>query len=128
MNWKKWALMWAVIIVVGFYTTFVIQTLWNWFAVAAFRVPEVSYWTMYGFMLLIHLVTEKSNFQNEEQGKRLGLLIMACVPEHKLDEVKEEIKIEDDDIGMKLFGLIVGQIAGSSVALALGWGVHTFLV
>lgn len=126
MNWKKWALMWAIIIVVGFYTTFVLQTLWNWFAVAAFHVPEVSYWTMYGFMMLIHLVTDKSTFQSEEQAKRLGILITACVPEEKQTEVAEALKAEDDDIGVKLFGLIVGQVTGSSVVLFLGWVVYTF--
>jgi hypothetical protein len=128
MNWKKWALTWATIMVVGFYSTFVLQTLWNWFAVEAFHVPAVSYWTMYGFMMLIHLLTDKSDFQNEERAKRMGILVMACVPEHKLSEVREEIKVEDDDIGIKLFGLILGQVAGSSTALFLGWTIHTFLV
>jgi len=32
---KKTLLVWGIAFIVGFYTTFVLQSLWNWFAVPA---------------------------------------------------------------------------------------------
>ena len=42
MNAKKLLTIFGISLVVGLYTTFVLQNLWNWFAVPAFNVPRVG--------------------------------------------------------------------------------------
>src|ERR1700730_3471176 len=87
MNWKKVTLMWLVAIVVGFYTTFVLQTLWNWFAVEALHAPSISYWTMYGLMMLVRLVFDTKGVEMDQRFKHLGILIQGCIRDDKSDEV-----------------------------------------
>lgn len=67
MEWKKTGWFSLVAIIVGLYTTFVLQSLWNWFVVTAFNIPSVSYWQMYGLVLLVTLISERSPEIAEEQ-------------------------------------------------------------
>jgi len=85
---KKMIGMWGIAIVVGLYTTFVLQMLWNWFAVDALRAPEISYWTVYGLLLLIRLIFEKPTLESDEKFKRLAILVEACVPQEKRQKWK----------------------------------------
>lgn len=128
MNWKKWGWMWLITILVGFYTTFVLQSLWNWFAVEALNAPPISYWIMFGLNMLVHLVIDKPSFEIDEKFKRVTIMLEACIPDAKMDEVKEALKEEDDIMPAKLGGLVVGQALGNTFALLLGFAVHIFLV
>jgi hypothetical protein len=119
--------MWGIAIVVGLYTTFVLQMLWNWFAVDALRAPEISYWTVYGLLLLIRLIFEKPTLESDEKFKRLAILVEACVPQEKKAEVENALKTEDDDMWVKLGIVIFGEVAGSSIALGIGFAIHSFL-
>jgi hypothetical protein len=127
MNWKKWAVMWAVAMIVGLYTTFVLQNLWNWFAVGALHVSEVSFWMMYGLAMLIHAVFKRNEEKEEAGFKHLGILLNACVPEEKRSEVREEIESEEKSLPLKIGLMIAGQILDNSLTLGLGWAIHTFL-
>jgi hypothetical protein len=128
MDWKKWAIAWAVAIVVGFYTTFVVQSLWNWFAVPSLNAPTVSYWTAYGLVLLIRLVFDKNDYiKDQEAFGRLGMMIEACVPEEKRAELTAQLLEEDKGLAGRLGGGVIGQAFGVTFTLALGWAVHTFL-
>lgn len=118
---------WGIAVVAGLYTTFVLQVLWNWFAVAALHAPEISYWTMYGLLLLLRLVFQKPTFEIDEKFKRLTMIVSACVPDEKREELQEELKAEDDDLAAKLGGLVVGEVVATSLALGLGFVVHSFL-
>ena len=128
MKWKTVVGMWGIVIVVGLYTTFVLQTLWNWFAVPAFHAPEISYWTIYGLLMLAHLIIDKPTFENDERLKRLAIIVSACVPDEKKEELEEALKADDDDATFKLGTFIFGQVVGSSVAVVLGFVIHLFLV
>ena len=82
-----------VAMIVGLYTTFVVQSLWNWFAVKAFNVPSVSYWEMYGLtMLLSSLLSRGEEEAKDEQRWKMATTILdACVPEDKRNQLPEEI-------------------------------------
>lgn len=126
MDLKKLCGVWAVSIVVGLYTTFVLQSLWNWFAVHGLNAPSIGYWTMYGLMLLVRLVFEPPTFKEKEVFGRLEILIRACVPEEKRQELDETLKEEDKGFATRAGWSAVGQAIGASVALILGWAIHAF--
>ena len=128
MNWKKLGMVFAIGLVVSFYTTFVLENLWNWFAVPALGAPQISYWTAYGFVLLIRLLFDKdTTYKEQEIFGRLGMMIDACVPEEKLAELTEQLLEEDKGLAGRLGGGVLGEAVGVSITLGLGWAVHTFL-
>jgi hypothetical protein len=128
MNWKKLGMVFALGLVVSFYTTFVLENLWNWFAVSALGAPQISYWTAYGFVLLIRLLFDKdTTYKEQEIFGRLGMMIDACVPEEKRAELTEQLLEEDKGLVGRLFGGVFGEALGVTLTLGLGWAVHTFL-
>jgi len=128
MNWKKLGMVFALGLVVSFYTTFVLENLWNWFAVPALAAPQISYWTAYGFVLLIRLLFDKdATYKDQEVFGRLGMMIDACVPEEKRAELTEQLLEEDKGLAGRLGGGVLGEAVGVSITLGLGWAVHTFL-
>ncbi len=128
MDWKKMVGTWGIAIVVGFYTTFVLQALWNWFAVQAFGAPHISYWMAYGFVLTLRLILDEPPFEKQEIYGRLEHLINACIPEEKREVLNEELLEEGKEFPARLGGAIFGQVVGLTLTLAIGWAVHTFLV
>ena len=115
-------------LVVHLYTTFVLMLLWNWFVVPTFHVGDISFWTMYGLVILVSLFKDDTdkNFADERRWKALMIAIDACIPpdqkenvKHELEEVKGELWI---DIGVGLFG----QVLGNSLTLGIGFLIHTF--
>lgn len=111
---------------VGFYTAFVFENIWNWFAAAALHAPEISYWTAYGIFLGFHFIIDRDEtFEKTEIFARLEMMIKACVPEERRAELDAELVAEDKQMGTKLLGPIVGQAVGNTVALGIGFVVHT---
>lgn len=127
MNWKKMGIVFGLGVVISFYTTFVVQSLWNWFAVPSLNAPQISYWTTYGLVLLIRLFSERDDFKDLEISNRLAMMIEACVPEEKREELNEQLLAEDKALAGRLGGGVLGEAFGVSFTLALGWAVHTFL-
>lgn len=125
MNVKKFLLLYAVSMTVGLFTAFVLTVLWGWFVVPAFHVDAVSFWVMYGLTMLIDLLRSKGNeIQADHRHKVVALMLDACVPAERREEVREELTQFNEDasheIGWKLFG----RLFESALTLALGWVVH----
>ena len=118
-------------ILIGFFSVFVIMEIWNWFAVPLLHVSKASYWLMYGVSLLFGLMTwadgEQENPVHERRWKALFIALDACAPEHKAEEVREEVRSETGgvwtDIGMVIFGKVVSR----SLTLVLGFVVHLLI-
>jgi hypothetical protein len=90
---------------VGFYSVFVLMQLWNWFAVPLLHVSEASYWLIYGLSMLFGLMTgvgEQDNPAHERRWNALFLILNACVPEQKMEDVKD---VRSDGKYMVRFGL-----------------------
>jgi len=128
MNWKKMGLVFGVGVIVSFYTTFAVESLWNWFAVRSLSAPQISYWTAYGLVLLIRLLSDKNDYyKDQEVFGRLGMMIETCVPEEKRAELTEQLLEEDKGLAGRLGGGVIGEAFGVTFTLGLGWAVHTFL-
>src|ERR1700746_3894012 len=96
-DWKKFAVTWAVSTLVGFYTVFVLLQLWNWFAVPLLRVPEARYWLIYGVFLAFGLLTnDADNPAHERRWNSVLIILNACIAEHKMEDVTEEVRLEKD--------------------------------
>lgn len=127
MNWKKMLGMWGIAIIVGLYTTFVLQTLWNWFAVEGLSAPHISYWVAYGFVLIIHLIIDEPPIEKQEIFGRLEYLIRACIPEERQEALTEQLLEEDRGLPSRLGWAVFGQAFGVTLTLGIGWAVHIFL-
>lgn len=104
---------------VGFYTTFVLQNLWNWFVVPSINVPYISYWQMYGFNLLVGTVIEPDTFPM--------LVQHASLPDEKRREIEETVT--DERLWTEVVGpLLFGKLLNRTITLATGWAIHVFLM
>lgn len=125
---KKFVVAWVIGSIVSLYTTFVIQELWNWFATSALHVPEISFWVMYGLVLVISLFTLGQSGTDEPRWKAMGIALDACIPDAKREEVDAQVKEQLEvgiwvDAGYQVFGRLVG----TTFVLVLGFLVHAFL-
>ena len=115
-------------LLVGFYATFVMQTLWNWFVATTFNITQISYWQMYGLSTLVHMIYDRGGFAKEERWNRLVAMVYACVPADKKEQVDETLKEEKDSLWVNAGVEVFTKLVGNTVSLVFGWAVHTFLV
>ena len=74
-GWCRW-------VGVTFYLTLVLQILWNWFVITAFRLDEIGYWNMYGLVLLMSVLSVRTlELSPAQQWQETKMLLEACVPE-----------------------------------------------
>jgi hypothetical protein len=124
-DWKKFAITWCASTLVGFYSVFVLMLLWNWFAVPLLHAPEASYWLIYGMSMLFGLLTASmDNPAHERRWNALFIILNACVPEQKMENVKEEVRSETESIWSDVGLMIFARILTTSLTLGLGFVVH----
>jgi hypothetical protein len=112
---------------VGFYTAFVAQCFWNWFAVPTLHVAEVSFLEMLGLLWLIQLLISKPSVADDRRFVLLASLIELCVPserQEELSDLKQGNSLVDFIEG---FSAVFGQVVGNTVTLALGFALHLFI-
>jgi hypothetical protein len=82
---KKSVLFFALSMIVHLYTTLVLTILWNWFVVPAFHVSDVSFWLMYGLVLIVSMFSNPSDqsLDADRRTKSLMTAIEACIPEDR---------------------------------------------
>jgi hypothetical protein len=113
--------------VVGLYTTFVLQSLWNWFVTEAFHLSPVSFWVMYGLVLIIGMFAYDPNFEEKQQFKAIVTVLDACLPEEKRKEVNEQLDEQMSELWLEAGSTVFGKLVGNTFTLAVGWAVHIFL-
>ena len=128
---KKLVGAWTVGLVVSLYTTFVFQNLWNWFVVPAFHVGSISFWGMFGLVLVVDILSggQKSGdkFADDQRWKMLYKVLDYCVPEEKMENAKVMIEQEKEIMWVEIGLSVLSRVVGITVTLVLGWFVHTFL-
>jgi hypothetical protein len=127
---KKWIVFTFVGILVGLYTTFVLQHLWNWFVTTALHLRQISFWVLYGVVLSIGMFsdTQSSDYKQRQLLKPLAVALDACVPESKYESVMEQMDAQEAEVWAVAGLLAFGRLLGSTVALMIGGAVHLFLV
>lgn len=125
MKVKNIILLYAVGMIVGLFTTFVLTVFWEWFVVPAFHVPAVSFWVMYGLTLMISLFqSQGDDFQNEHRHKIVAVMLDACVPADRREEVNEELAGFGERVWFDAGWKILGKVTANTVALCLGFVIH----
>jgi hypothetical protein len=127
---KKTLWLWATSLIVGFYTAFVLQRLWNWFAVPALHVPSIGYWLMFGLNTLIGLIFQRGETFGEDQRWKVVMTVLAaCVPDGKQAKVQETLEQEmKHGMWVNAGSMVVDKIVGNTFALSIGWAIHTALI
>lgn len=116
---------------IGLYTTLVIENLWNWFAAESLHLPEISFWVMYGLVLLIGLFAQRFSDPNKEQEysfKAITTALDACVPEDKKEWVNEQLEDQRKELWFDIGLIAFLRVLSVTWVLVLGWAVHSFLV
>ena len=121
----KVILFFVVSMIVGLFTAFVLTVFWEWFVAPAFHVQALSFWVMYGLTMMVELLRSSSNdIEAELRHKTLAVMLDACVPADRREEVMEQLTEFAErtwyDLGWKLFG----RVASNVVVLCLGFVVH----
>jgi hypothetical protein len=130
---KKVGVFWMIGVLVSLYTAFVVQSLWKWFATPTFHVPEISFWSTYGLVLLIGLLTKRydKNFAEEQRWKRMLIALDACIPDDKKGAFKEQLKEliseQKEFLWLEARRRVLGTLAESTLVLALGFAIHAFI-
>jgi hypothetical protein len=129
-DWKKFVMTWTVSTLIGFYSVFVLMQLWNWFAVPLLHVSEASYWLIYGVNMLFGLMTgagEEENPAHERRWNMLFIVLDACVPGDKMEDLKEYVRTEKEGIWADVGLMIFGKALSRSLTLGLGFVVHLLI-
>jgi hypothetical protein len=100
--------------------------LWNWFVVPAFHVSDISFWLMYGLVLIVSMFSNPSDqsFDADRRTKSLMTAIEACIPEDRREFVREELESQSKEIWLDVGAMIFGRAFGNTVALGVGFIVH----
>ena len=128
---KKMALGFGVSILGAAYKAFVLMLMWNWFVSPVFHTESISFWQVLGLLWLVQLfvgLDTDENPANTARWEHLSLVLDACVPEEKREEMSDAVKQKNEEIWGQLGIYIFGQFVGYTLTLVLGWTVHTFLV
>ena len=115
---------WAVGTIVGLYKAFILMHLWNWFVAPVFHLQEISFLLMLGLLWTISLLTDRADTGEEKRWKVMHLILDKCVPEHRRDELTEELKAETDSVWFETSMTMFASCVGYTATLALGWFVH----
>jgi len=125
MNVRKFLLFYAVSMTVGLFTAFVLTELWRWFVVPTLHVDTVSFWVMYGLTMLIDILrSDGSDFDSEHRHKIVAVMLDACVPAERREEVREQLTEFTQQMWYEAGWKLFGKAAGNALTLALGFVVH----
>lgn len=123
---KKSVLFWIIGAIVGLYTAFVLQNLWSWFATEAFHVSPISFWVMYGLVLIIGMFSPEK-FEETYHFKALAIGVDACIPDEKREVLHDKLREETEQVSWGVRWSIFGKLLSNTLTLAIGWAVHAFL-
>jgi hypothetical protein len=127
VNFKRDTIYFIIGIALKLYTTFVLQNLWNWFVVPAFQIPSISFWLMYGVLLLIGLVFPRSDLAQESRWERTFMVLHECIPEDRREAVNEKVK-ESAQVGLMVLSETFNTLIGNTVILMIGFVVYVLFV
>jgi len=75
-------------------------------------------------MLFGLLTSNIDNPAHERRWNALFIILDACVPEHKMEDLKEAVRTETESVWSDIGFLIFGRILTASLTLGLGFAVH----
>ena len=120
----------ATVLMAGYYA-FALMLMWNWFVAGSLHLPELSFIAALGLIWTISLLRKPSGESTPVENKRWDLLFSVldyCVPENKIETVRELIKEKTESVWPELIGLVFGQAVAITFTLGLGWIAHALFM
>ncbi len=128
MSKARLLLVYPLMFVVSLYTTLVLTVLWGWFVTAAFHVPEIGFWAMYGLVLCVNLFRGSAGAEkmvhDDQRWEKVKIAIAALVPDDRRESVMEDLQDQESDVWTLAGSSIFGDIVGNTIALGIGFVVH----
>jgi hypothetical protein len=97
---------------------------------AVFHIPAISFLQVWGISLVIGLFSFDSDRFVTEQ-KRWNVLMTTlehCVPEHKKEDLKQELKDNFGDEMTDMWASVGASVLGNSITLGFGFVIHLLVV
>jgi len=96
----KMSITFAVSMLVGAFKAFVLMLMWNWFVSPVFHTESISFWQVLGLLWVVQLFVGATGENPAEtlRWENLFLVLDACIPEHKNEELQEELKQKNEGI------------------------------
>jgi len=124
----KGLLLFALGLITAIYTTFILTLLWGWFVAPAFHVSRISFWMMYGLVLLVNLLRgndlEGKDMEDDLRWELLMTGIDACIPEDKKEGVEKEREYLNKGVWKVLGAFSAAQLIGNTITLGIAFVVH----
>lgn len=124
----KGVLLFALSLITAIYTTFILTLLWGWFVAPAFHVARISFWIMYGLVLVASLFRghglEEKDMEDDRRWELLMTAVKACVPEDRREEVEAEQKYLSKGMWKVLGTLNVANVMANTGILGIAFVVH----
>lgn len=118
----------SLAIVKPFYKAFVIRNMWNWFLAGAVHSEDISYVQAFGITMLFYLFANNAS-DTIEENKRWELLrsyVAEIVPTSAKDRIDSEHKKQENAVWYLHLDSF-SDVFTSTIVLAVGWAIHTFL-
>ena len=119
--------LWIFAMVVGLYTTVVLQALWNWFVVPSLTVPEISYWQMFGLIMFLQMLLERDTLADNKRWEHVSQMVYVCVPPERKKEIDDQIETGNETIWFEAGWMVFSRVLSSTATLAVGWMVHVLV-
>jgi hypothetical protein len=125
---KKTVALLIVALIGNLYLTFVLQNLWNWFVSEAFHVSQISFWVLYGLVLMVRTFVTEERPEEQRKFRSLEIAIDACIPRDKREFVEKHLQEQKEAVWAEAGIAAFSDFIGNTISLGIGWGVHIFLV
>jgi len=136
-TWLLWIVKIPADQLVRCYTAFLLQTLWNWYAVGPLHFASINFWEMYGLLLMVGVLAESVSTREEKFLEQefmftaVSASVDLCIPDDKQSAIRR--LIGEEQVGWpRLAWITAGSTALSRIvegtcALVVGFFVHIFL-
>lgn len=124
---RRWSFHAVVGLLVGLYKAFVLTHLWNWFVSPVFHISSISLFQTVGLFFIVAVCTEHDAFGHEYWSKRTLSVLDFCIPEDKKDQAKRLLADNEEESWRELGMFRFNELAATTTALVLGYGIHAYL-
>jgi hypothetical protein len=123
---QKLSLTFLAGVMVAAYKAYALTLMWNWFVSPVFHIGAISFWYALGLLWVVQLFVGDIGDEPAQAWawENAFMVLDYCVPEDKKGELKRKLEEKEGDVWVQMALVVLGQAAGVTFTLALGWLVH----
>jgi hypothetical protein len=108
---------------------YVLMELWNWFAVSAFHVPNLSYAQVCGLLLGVLLFwgfTKDEPWPSEDRWMRLLTILEANLSREAKETLEKDVNFQSAPLSPNMAQYLLRQVSFVVSVWVIGWLIHRF--